>query len=146
MCSSDFKCKLMSYYIVTVQRCCYIPSPPCPPHCASPHGSMTVLVFAVKLCVARPLAGVSAPAVHSSDSRWGGQWPSTSSPEWPLTPSLCLVALKRRRWGFLPSQAVGCNWCGRNVRANLLLYDGPSVSPSSTPLCDLPYQPLRTAT
>lgn len=45
------------------------------------------------------------------------------------TPSLCLVALKRWRWGFLPSQTAGCNWCGRDVSTNLLLSDGLSVKP-----------------
>lgn len=62
------------------------------------------------------------------------------------TPSLCLVALKRQSWGFLPSQAAGCNWCGRDVSTNLLLSDGLSVSPSSTRLWDLPHQPWQTAT
>lgn len=62
------------------------------------------------------------------------------------TPSLCLVALKRQWWGFLPSQAAGCNWCGRDVSTNLLLSDGLSVSRSSTRLRDLPHQPLQTAT
>lgn len=62
------------------------------------------------------------------------------------TPSLCLVALKRQWWGFLPSQTAGCNWCGRDVSTNLLLSDGLSVSPSSTQLWDLPYQPRQTAT
>lgn len=61
------------------------------------------------------------------------------------TPSLCLVALKRQWWGFLPSQAAGCNWCGRDVSTNLLLSDGLSVSPSSTRLW-VPHQPRQTAT
>lgn len=62
------------------------------------------------------------------------------------TPSLCLVALKRQWWGFLPSQAAGCNWCGRDVNSNLLLSDNLSVNPSSTQLWDLPHQPQQTAT
>lgn len=55
------------------------------------------------------------------------------------TPSLCLVALKRQSWGFLSSQAAGCNWCGRDVSTNLLLSDGQPLIHSILETC-------RTAT
>lgn len=52
----------------------------------------------------------------------GGLGPGASSPGTTSdTPSLRSPSAERRRWGFLPGQAAGCNWCGRDVSANLSL-------------------------
>lgn len=107
--------------------------------------SMTGVVFTVKLSVAPPSQGTlnhqstGGPPTGRAKALHFHPWMTSD------TPSLCLVALKRQWWGFQPSQAAGCNWCGRDVSTNLLLSDGLSVRPSSTRLWVL-YQPWQTAT
>lgn len=102
---------------------------------------MTGLVFAVKLSVAPASTGDSEPPAHRSDSHWEGRGLALPPLDDLWHTQFVLGGLEETVVGIFPSQAAGCNWCDRDVSTNLLLSDGLSVSPSSTQLRDLPYQP-----
>lgn len=145
-CGNNIRALTWDQRIKNIQRCTL--ATPHPPNCAGPCGSGEWQVWCLlwnSLWHLPPQGTLNhqptgeAPTGRARALRFLS-WVTSD------TPSLCLVALKRQWRGFLPSQAAGCNWCGRDVSTNLLLSDGLSVSPSSTRLWDLLYQPLQTAT
>lgn len=111
-------------------------SPPVPSYCAGPCASGEWQVRCLLWNSLWHLHPQGTPNNQSAGAAPTGKAGALHFLPWMTsdTPSLCLVALKRRRWGFLPGQTAGCNWCGRDVSTNLLLSDGLPVSPSSTGL------------